>query len=100
MARPCECSDSDCSAHKGNNRCRVDSVTVVYRSDMADIGGTHMCEACSIDALTTGLFYEDDDDTTCADCTLDGCDGTGEECPCNYECHGGPIESATDDEGE
>ena len=39
-------------------------------------------------------------DHVCTDCTLDGCDGTGDECPCNYECHGGPIESATDDKGE
>ena len=28
-------------------------------------------------------------DHVCTDCTLDACDGTGEECPCNYECHGG-----------
>lgn len=65
MARPCECFDCGCSAHKGESRCRVASVTVLYRSDMADIGGTHMCEACSVDALTTGPFYEEvsDDDT-------------------------------------
>ena len=30
--------------------------------------------------------------------TADGCDGTGDECPCNYECHGG--ESATDVKGK
>ena len=40
----------------------------------------------------------DDDDTTCTDCALSGCDGAGDDCPCNYECHGG--ESATDDKGE
>ena len=62
MARPCECSDPQCPAHKGINRCRVESVAVVHRSDMADIGGTHMCEACSVDALTCGLFYEDEDE--------------------------------------
>ena len=63
MARPCECHDKGCSVHKGEIRCRIQSVTVLYRSDMADIGGTHMCEPCSVDAITSGPFYEIDDDS-------------------------------------
>jgi len=82
-----------------------------------DIGEPELCSACEAagcmvcDCVDKDSCRNQDhrccadhddgyDDDTCTDCTLDGCDGTGEECPCNYECHGGPIESATDDTGE
>ena len=37
------------------------------------------------DEITSG--QDDSDDDRCVDCELSNCDGTGDACPCNYECH-------------
>lgn len=56
----CECADSGCKAHKGQSDCLVKGYTILYRIDMEDETGTVMCEACTDDAFSSGLFVEHD----------------------------------------
>lgn len=65
----CECSDSGCPAHKGAATCKVEApaMAVLYRVDMEDQTGTVMCDACTDDAMESGLFTTADDDDPDAD---------------------------------
>ena len=52
----CECSDPGCPAHQGVAQCLVPASCVLYRIDMEDATGTAFCDACSDDALDSGVF--------------------------------------------
>ena len=45
------------------------------------------CDLCGATLDDYGLCPEGCDDDRCVDCVLSNCDGTGDACPCNYECH-------------
>lgn len=52
----CECSDSNCEAHRGDDICSKPVSTILYRVDMVDKTGTAMCDDCADDASASGLF--------------------------------------------
>lgn len=56
----CECADRGCKAHTGKADCFETGYTILYRIDMHDETGTVMCEACTDDAFSSGLFVEHD----------------------------------------
>jgi len=58
----CECSDDRCPAHKGSGRCNHQATDILYRVDMQDETGTAMCDACSDDAFSSGLFTTETDE--------------------------------------
>lgn len=53
----CECGDTGCP-HCGAN-CTDQAAAVLYRVDMIDVTGTLMCDACTEDAVQSGLFEVD-----------------------------------------
>lgn len=53
---PCECTDCGCSHHSGHAMCNDRATDILYRVDMQDETGTAMCDACSDDAFSSGLF--------------------------------------------
>ena len=57
----CECCDSLCPAHDGQNECSQVGSTMLYRVDMEDNSGTIFCDDCANDATMSGLFAEYDD---------------------------------------
>lgn len=58
----CECADSHCKEHANLSRCHNDATFILYRVDMADEAGTAMCDECSDDAFSSGLFTTHDDE--------------------------------------
>ncbi|KKN33864.1 hypothetical protein LCGC14_0799440 [marine sediment metagenome] len=56
----CECGDTRCPAHPGIH-CTQTAVEVVYRIDFKDSTGTHMCFACTEDAMESGLYTISED---------------------------------------
>jgi len=57
----CECTDSGCPGHPGATRCIRQAVEVVYRVDMTDETGTHVCWPCLSDAMESGLYTISED---------------------------------------
>lgn len=53
----------------------------------SDLRMAPRCNMCGADSDSDGNCAERCDDDRCTDCELSDCDGTGEECSCNFECH-------------
>jgi len=69
-AKPCGCIDRSCPAHP-NVVCAMPATTTIYRVDMDDDDGTHMCDDCAADAIESGLF------TTIKPVNVESCWGCG-----------------------
>lgn len=56
----CECSDTGCPVHKGQD-CNRKGDNTLYRIDMTDLTGTRFCYECGQDAFESGLFTDDNE---------------------------------------
>ena len=59
----CQCHDKGCPIHKGNNCCSRQALYTLYRVDMQDSTGTDFCTACASDAMESGIFTDETEDT-------------------------------------
>ena len=55
----CQCHDPLCPVHVTSHDCPFPSDVVVYRTDMFDVSGTHVCKNCAEDMFEYGPFSTD-----------------------------------------
>lgn len=53
----CECTDPGCPECAGN--CDHKATSTLYRIDMEDESGAAMCDQCSADAMSSGVFTDE-----------------------------------------
>ena len=58
MRTSCECYDFLCPAHRGRPCTECTATHRLVRMDMEDVDGTYFCDACTEDAMSSGVYSE------------------------------------------